>query len=139
MATTQYIASIYPPMTSYVFTAGQLTLLGVGIVGIFMLIYLIINYWGIQLFTKINNSITTLKIIIPIATAIIVFIAAFHSSNFHAQDNHFVPFGTSSIFSVIVSCGTFSSVFGGGFGLLSVPAIFWIITHFSPICHIPCK
>ena len=26
----------------------------------------------------------------------------------------------------------FSSVFGGGFGLLSVPAIFWIITHFFP-------
>ncbi len=30
----------------------------------------------------------------------------------------------------LASC--LSSIFGGGFGLLSVPAIFWMINHFSP-------
>ncbi|WP_119344853.1 APC family permease [Facilibium subflavum] len=112
IATTQYLASIYKPMTHYIFSNDQLTIWGITIVGLLMLLYTIINYWGIRFFAKINNSITTLKIIIPLATAIIMIIAAFHSSNFTAEKNSFIPFGTSSIFSAIVSCGIFYSFFG---------------------------
>ncbi|MDA0911770.1 MAG: APC family permease [Proteobacteria bacterium] len=112
MATTQYIASIYKPMTPYIFAHGSLTLAGVGVVGVFMLIYTLINYWGIHFFAKINNSITTLKIIIPIVTAVLMLLAAFHSSNFTAENASFIPFGNSSIFGAIVSCGIFYSFFG---------------------------
>lgn len=112
MATTQYMASIYPPITPHIFDQGQLTLLGVGIVAIFMLIYTIINYWGIKSLAKINNSLTTLKIIIPIATSIIVMIAALHGSNFSGDYVSFMPNGVGSIFSAIVTCGIFYSFFG---------------------------
>lgn len=112
MATTQYVASIYKPMTPYIFANGSLTLAGVGVVGVFMLIYTLINYWGIHFFAKINNSITTLKIIIPIVTAVLMLLAAFHSSNFTAENASFIPFGNSSIFGAIVSCGIFYSFFG---------------------------
>ena len=36
----------------------------------------------------------------------------------------------SALVGFLASC--LSSIFGGGFGLLSVPAIFWIISHFFP-------
>ncbi|WP_234393829.1 APC family permease [Fangia hongkongensis] len=112
MATTQYIASIYTPLTPHIFHDGALTAIGVLIVGIFMLLYTLINYWGIQFFAKINNSITLLKIIIPIATAVTILIAAFHSGNFTAEKHAFAPFGAGSVFSAIVSCGIFYSFFG---------------------------
>ncbi|APC96630.1 APC family permease [Francisella frigiditurris] len=112
MATTQYIASIYPPSTPYIFANGALTFSGVIIVALFMIIYTLINYWGIKSLSKINNWLTLLKIVIPIATAIIVMITAFHSSNFSGEYVSFMPNGVGSIFSAIVSCGIFYSFFG---------------------------
>lgn len=112
MATTQYISSIYKPITPYVFNDGQLSFLGVLVVVLFMLIYTLINYWGIKSLSKINNSLTSLKIIIPIATSIIIMFAAFHSSNFDGANVSFMPKGIGSVFNAIVTCGIFYSFFG---------------------------
>ncbi|MFZ9035579.1 MAG: APC family permease [Francisellaceae bacterium] len=112
MATTQYIASIWPKITTHIFADDQLTIIGITIVGVLMFVYTLINYWGLKFFARINNSITSLKIIIPIATAVLIMLAAFHSDNFTAQSHRFVPFGSGSIFSAIVSCGIFYSFFG---------------------------
>ncbi|MCF6776684.1 APC family permease [Thiotrichales bacterium 19X7-9] len=112
MATTQYIASIYKPLMPYIFNDNSLSFLGIIIISLFMLFYTIANYWGLKFFAKINNSITFLKIIIPILTSVIVIITAFHSHNFTAENHQFIPFGTGSIFSAIVSCGIFYSFFG---------------------------
>ena len=112
MATTQYLASIFPSMTDHIYLNDELTTIGVVIVAFFMLIYLLVNFWGLKIFAKLNNSITTLKLIIPILTALIIMYAAFDSANFTIQDNTFIPFGTGSIFSAIVSCGIFYSFFG---------------------------
>ncbi|KFJ42111.1 APC family permease [Francisella philomiragia] len=112
MATTQYISSIYEPITPYVFSNGELTFVGVLVVAVFMLLYTLINYWGIKSLSKINNSLTSLKIIIPIATSVIIMIAAFHSSNFGGENVKFMPDGVSGIFNAIVTCGIFYSFFG---------------------------
>ncbi|QLE79270.1 APC family permease [Francisella sp. Scap27] len=112
MATTQYISSIYKPMTPYVFSAGELTFLGVVVVVLFMLLYTLINYWGIKSLSKINNSLTSLKIIIPIVTSLIIMFAAFHSNNFSGDNVSFMPKGVSGVFNAIVTCGIFYSFFG---------------------------
>lgn len=112
MSTTQYVATFYHPLTNYIFSSGSLTNIGVSVVGVFMLVYTLINYWGILFLSRINNAITTLKIVIPIATALLMLTAAFHSGNFTAQNASFIPFGNSSIFSAIVNCGIFYSFFG---------------------------
>ncbi|MED7788703.1 APC family permease [Francisella sp. 19X1-34] len=112
MATTQYISSIYKPITPYIFNTGQLTFLGVVVVVLFMLIYTLINYWGIKSLSKINNSLTSLKVIIPIVTSLIIMFAAFHSSNFGGSNVSFMPKGISGVFNAIVSCGIFYSFFG---------------------------
>ena len=53
MATTQYISSIYHPITPYVFSNGMLTFVGVLVVVALMLLYTLINYWGINHYQRL--------------------------------------------------------------------------------------
>ena len=112
MATTQYISSAYKPLTPYMFVDHQLTTLGVLVVIVFMFLYAVVNYWGIKGLSKINNYLTTLKIVIPVGTALIMMIVSFNSSNFGGEHVSFMPNGVGSIFHAIVTCGIFYSFFG---------------------------
>ena len=112
MATIQYVSSIYEPVKSYLFADGQLTNYGIVVVTVLMLVYMCLNYWGIKLLSKVNNSLTTFKIIVPIGTAIIMLLTAFHASNFSGDNVSFMPNGTGSIFSSLISCGIIYSFFG---------------------------
>ena len=112
IATVQYLSSIYEPVKPYLFANGQLIHYGVALVAVFMIIYTLLNYWGIKLLSKVNNSLTLFKIIVPIGTAVIMMFAAFHTSNFSGENVTFIPKNPSSILSAIVSCGIFYSFFG---------------------------
>jgi amino acid transporter len=50
---------------------------------ILLLLFVIINLFGIRYFARINNAITTWKVAIPVITVLILLIGHFHSSNFH--------------------------------------------------------
>ena len=54
---------------------------------ILMLLFVLINLFGIRFFARINNAITTWKVAIPVVTILILLIGHLHSSNF----NHFFP------------------------------------------------
>jgi amino acid transporter len=57
---------------------------------ILLLIFVIVNIIGIRWFAKINNAITTWKVVIPVVTIFILLIGHFHSSNFgHAAGGFF--------------------------------------------------
>lgn len=112
MASTQYIATIYTTWTPYLFKNEQLTTLGMGLTTLFMLFYLLVNYWGIRLLSRVNNVITWVKVIIPAGVAIIFIIASFDSGNFTAYQDSVIPYGIGSIFTAIVSSGIFYSFFG---------------------------
>lgn len=106
MATTQYISSIYKPITPYVFSAGELTFRSCCSCFIYVAIYTD-KLLGYKIIIKINNSLTSLKIIIPIVTSLIIMFAAFHTSNFGGSNVSFMPKGVSGVFNAIVSCGIF--------------------------------
>lgn len=112
MATTQYLSSVYEPITPYLFVNQELTGYGILLVTMFMVLYTVINYWGIKSLAKVNNTLTSLKVVIPIGTAVIMMVAAFHGSNFGGEHVGFMPQGAGSILSAIVSCGIFYSFFG---------------------------
>ncbi|MCL1124841.1 APC family permease [Shewanella surugensis] len=112
MASTQYIASIYASWTPYLFKNEQITLLGMGLTSLFMLFYLLVNFWGIRLLSRVNNVITWIKVILPTTVAIIFIINAFDSTNFTAYKDSIIPYGIGSIFTAIVSSGIFYSFFG---------------------------
>ncbi|WP_299004277.1 APC family permease [uncultured Shewanella sp.] len=112
MASTQYIATIDPTWTPYLFHNKQLTLLGLGVTSLFMIFFLLANYWGIRLLSRVNNVITWIKIIVPASIAIIFIIASFDSRNFTLYQDSIIPYGIGSIFTAIVSSGIFYSFFG---------------------------
>jgi amino acid transporter len=57
---------------------------------ILLVMFVLINMWGIRYFARINNAITTWKVAIPVVTVLILLIGHFHSSNFgHAAGGFF--------------------------------------------------
>jgi amino acid transporter len=57
---------------------------------IMLALFVIINIVGIRVFAKINNAITTWKVVIPVVTILILLIGHFHGSNFgHAGGGFF--------------------------------------------------
>jgi len=79
-ATTQYLSAALK--SSYLMDNDGLTvhgkLLALGI----LIIYLIINFFGIKLLSKVNNIITVLKIFTPLFTIGMLLLAHFDTSNF---------------------------------------------------------
>ena len=57
---------------------------------ILLLLFVIINLFGIRYFARINNAITTWKVAVPVVTVLILLIGHFHGSNFgHAAGGFF--------------------------------------------------
>jgi amino acid transporter len=68
-------------------TVGTLHGWGYLAAGILVLFFVIVNIVGIRWFARINSTITTWKVAIPVITILILLIGHFHGSNF----NHFFP------------------------------------------------
>jgi amino acid transporter len=68
------------------------TLSGVGILVAIalMLVFVVANMVGIRWLSRLNNTLTTWKILIPVAAIIILMITSFHSGNFTAGGGFFV-------------------------------------------------
>ncbi|MDF1796155.1 MAG: APC family permease [Coxiellaceae bacterium] len=117
-ATTQYLSTIYPSWSHYIFTNHQLTIYGTIFVCILMLIYGLVNYWGIRTLAKANNLITLVKLAIPLITGITIIIAAFHPGNFTAYKGTIAPFGVGKVFGAVINSGIFYAFYG--FSMISI-------------------
>lgn len=111
-ASVQYLAEAYPPISTDIFANNHFTALGIALVCVIMFLYGLINYWGMKLLAKANNAITTFKLIVPAATALLFFYAAYHPGNFTAYQGTIAPYGYGKIFSAVVACGIFYSFYG---------------------------
>lgn len=109
-ATVQYLSTVMPSFTHYFFHHQQHTLLGSISIIFLVMIYSLINYWGIQSLAKASNILAVLKLLIPSLTAIIIMIVSFNPGNLSIQG--FAPYGYSRIFSAIVVCGIFYAFYG---------------------------
>lgn len=111
-ATVQYLSTVSPKITPYIFLNGHLTWMGIACTIALLIIYWLLNYWGMKSLARSNNIITAIKVIVPIGTALIIMAAAFHPSNFHAYKGSFMPYGPGSIFHTVVNSGIFYSFYG---------------------------
>lgn len=86
-------------------------LFGIGL----MVIFFVLNFFGIRLLAEVNRWLTWWKLIIPALTAIFLFTIA-KSSNFTSLSYHgaggFTPYGAASIFGAISSTGILFSYLG---------------------------
>jgi len=102
MAIIQYAATYIPHLVTKVNNVTLLTNLGIGVAAILLLIMCVLNYYGARFFSQSNSAITTFKIIIPIATALLLIYTDFNVANFHApQTGGFAPYGWHGILAAL--------------------------------------
>ncbi|ODN41800.1 APC family permease [Piscirickettsia litoralis] len=104
-ATIQYLISLFPSISPYLWSHSSLTPLGLTFSLFLIVIYCLINYWGVRSLTKANNAIAVFKIFVPLITAIIAISVSFHASNFDAVEHTYLPYGWSSVFTTIITTG----------------------------------
>ena len=76
-----------------------------------MVLFFILNYFGIKLLAEVNRWVTVWKLVIPTITAIFLFTVV-HGSNYHSYKGGFAPTGASSIFSAIATAGILFAYLG---------------------------
>ncbi|RNI24338.1 APC family permease [Flexivirga caeni] len=95
----------------YSSSAGKLTTLGTCVAVALMIVFVIINYFGVKSFARSNNIVTAVKICIPIITVILLLASGFGANHkagglSHNISSHgFAPYGISAAFSAIASGG----------------------------------
>ena len=88
-----------------------LTTLGYVTAVILMAIFVVINYFGVRWFARVNNVLVWWKLFIIVLVVIAFFAAAFHSSNFTAMGG-FKPEGWHGVFTAIATSGIVFSYLG---------------------------
>jgi amino acid transporter len=112
-AVIQYLSQLSPTFTRfYDLTSHNLTGVGIVFAFVLMIVFMVLNYWSIKFFLRFNNFFTLLKVAIPVLTIIALFYTGIHKENFGTNLQEFMPFGWSSIFASVVSCGVVMSFNG---------------------------
>lgn len=109
-ATVEYLSTIVPSLAHRLMMDQHHTSLGTACILALVIMYSLLNLWGMRGFSKISNTLAIFKIVIPIVTALLLMVSSFHPSNFVSQG--FAPFGTRHIFSGVVVCGIFYTFYG---------------------------
>lgn len=79
---------------------GTLTGTGIIVASVFMLLFVLINIFGVKLLSE-SNSITVLwKTAIPLLTVVVLLLLTFHSGNFSAGGG-FMPYGAHGVFAAL--------------------------------------
>lgn len=111
-ASVQYIGGYIHGL----YSKGLLTFDGMFLAVIMVLIYFVLNYFGVQLFKRSNNIITTFKYIVPLITIVSFLYFGLKSNGVKnittVRHGGFMPFGVHGIFVAIAIGGIFFSYTG---------------------------
>ena len=69
-----------------------------------MAVFVVVNYFGVRWFARINNALVGWKLFIILLVIVAFFLAAFHGENFSSHG--FAPEGVHGIFTAIATSGT---------------------------------
>ncbi|MGA9101412.1 APC family permease [Aeromicrobium sp.] len=104
----------YAPFTSASTVNGTsvytLTMLGYGAAVVLMAIFVVVNYYGVRWFARINNVLVWWKLAIIVLVILAFFLTAFHGENFTSQG--FKPSGWHGVFTAIATSGIVFSFLG---------------------------
>ena len=113
MAIIQYAGSYIPSLVTKVNNATVLTGLGIAVSAVIMLVMCFMNSYGVRFFSRSNNIITIIKLIMPIATLILLISIDFHITNFNSpQQGGFAPYGWHGILAALPLGGVVYSLIG---------------------------
>jgi amino acid transporter len=99
-AMIQYMSKYVPGIFNGTSLTSLGVLLGIGIMAVFVLV----NWFGIQLFARVNGALTVAKFVVPSITVIALFASGFHGGNFSSHGG-FAPYGWAPGLSAIATAG----------------------------------
>ena len=99
-AMIQYMSKYVPG----VFNGSSLTGLGVLLGIAFVAVFVLINWFGVQIFARINGALTVGKFVVPLITVIALFASGFHGGNFSSHGG-FAPYGWAPGLTAIATAG----------------------------------
>jgi amino acid transporter len=99
-AMLQYASRYVPGIYRGSALTGLGVLLGIGVMAVFVLV----NWFGVQLFARINGALTVAKFVVPTLTVIALFVSGFHGGNFSSHGG-FAPYGWAPGLSAIATAG----------------------------------
>jgi amino acid transporter len=100
LAVTQYLSHYWP----WLYSGSSLSGGGIGIAAALEALLVVLNWYGIRLFARINLVVTWVKFIVPSITVIALFVSGFHGSNLTSAGG-FAPYGGSAILTAITTGG----------------------------------
>lgn len=107
-AVVNYASGYFP--SGMLFQASGLPTFGGWLFEVLLLVlFFLLNYFGVNFFAKINTVVTFLKFVVPTITVILL-LAAFHGANF--TSHQFAPYGVQGIFSAIATSGVVFAYLG---------------------------
>jgi amino acid transporter len=108
LAAVQYLSS-FSWASSWYSSKGTLSGVGILVAVVLMFAFVCINLIGIGWLARVNNSLTTWKVLIPVLTIIIMIVFKFHSSNFSHGGGFFVK--GAAVKSILIAIPTGGIVF----------------------------
>jgi amino acid transporter len=111
LALLQYSANYLPFIMKVVNGSKVLSLNGFFLAIILMFIIYLMNIKGLKFLTKSNFLIVSFKVLVPVATIILLFTKSFNISNFNLNNN-FAPMGIKSILAALPVAGVIYSFIG---------------------------
>lgn len=110
-ASVQYMATWQwqwlHPLTSTIFDmqSHSLSTFGLAIAAVLMIIYFLLNFWSVNLFSKSQTGITIFKMLVPVICVTSIVMAGFHPGNFTAVNHSFAPYGWAGALTAVATAG----------------------------------
>ena len=111
-ASVEYLSSLSPAISAALMQKGSLTFLGLLTTFGFLVVYWLVNIFGLKFFAKVNNSIAIYKLIVPLATAFIIMAVSFDWGNFSGYHHEYMPYDFGSVVAAIATAGMIYSFNG---------------------------
>lgn len=90
---------------------GQLTFSGLGVACLLLMIFTVLNAFGVKFFARINTALTWVKVIVPALLATVILTSEFRIANF-SDYGGFAPEGLKGILSAISTGGVIFALIG---------------------------
>ncbi|MEJ8676475.1 APC family permease [Chromobacterium amazonense] len=105
-ASVQYMSTWPYPWAHDLYSNGELSTVGLSFSAVLVIVYFMLNYWGVKLFAKANSAITVFKVIVPALTVAALIYSGFHSENLNNPAlGGFAPFGWASVMTAVATSG----------------------------------
>ncbi len=105
-ASIQYMSTWPYPWAHALYVQDSLTTTGLLLSALLVIVYFLLNYWGVRVFARANSLITIFKFLIPALTVAGLVWAGFHPQNFTAATSGgFAPAGLAAVLTAVATSG----------------------------------